>query len=263
MAAGSWSTATYACSAEDYLSTICVLAAPSTDWRNYVPADGRLLSIQQNSALFALIGTTYGGNGTTTFGVPDLRGRFLLGAGNSNYGTNYLPGQTGGSSTVTLTTNQIPAHAHALSAPLVLTGLTGSTNLGAVTGGTSSVSLGGVTFTADTSKLAMQAANSSAGSPSPTGAVLAIPAGPGNKIYASGAPDVAMAAGAFTGGITVTSAGTGSVTLAGTAPVTFGGTVTANGNTAATGGSQPFSIMPPYVAMYYMIATSGLFPSRN
>jgi microcystin-dependent protein len=263
LAAGAWSTASYACSAEDYLSTICVLAAPSTDWRNYAPADGRLLSISQNSALFALIGTTYGGNGTTTFGVPDLRGRFLLGAGNSNYGTNYLPGQVGGTPTVTLTTNQIPAHVHTLSAPLVLTGLTGSVNLGAATGGSSTVSLNGVTYNADTSKLALQAANSNAGSPSPTGAVLAIPATPANKIYSSSTPDVAMAAGAFTGGITVTANGTGTVTLAGTAPVVFGGAVTASGSTDPTGGSQPHSIMPPYVAMYYMIATSGLFPSRN
>ena len=48
--------------------------------RDYLPADGRLLSIAQNTALFSLLGNTYGGNGTTTFALPDLRGRTIIGA---------------------------------------------------------------------------------------------------------------------------------------------------------------------------------------
>lgn len=260
----SWSSVSQACSTEDYLSTICVLAAPSNDWRNYAPADGRLMPISQNSALFALIGTTYGGDGRVTFGLPDLRGRFLLGAGNSPANGNFVPGQTGGSTTVTLTVNNLPAHAHALAVPLTLTGLTGTANLGAVTGGTSSVSLAGVTYSANTSALRLNAVNAGAGTATPTDAYLSVPAGPANRIYTGGTPaTVAMAAGSISGAVTVTASGTGTVTLAGTAPVTVSGTATASGTTGPTGGSQPVSIMPPYVAMYYMIATSGIFPSRN
>ncbi|MYM91868.1 hypothetical protein GTP91_32415 [Rugamonas sp. FT82W] len=262
--AGSWSSASHACSTEDYLSTICVLAAPSNNWRNYAPADGRLMSIAQNSALFALIGTTYGGDGQSTFGLPDLRGRFLLGAGNSPSSGNFIVGQTGGATTTTLTINNLPAHQHSLAVPLTLTGLTGIANLGAVTGGTSSVSLAGVNYSADATQLRIQAVNAAAGTASPAGAYLAESAGPANRMYTTGSPPtVAMAAGAITGAVTVTASGTGTVTLAGTAPVTVGGTTTASGNTGITGATQPLSIMPPYIAMYYMIATAGIFPSRN
>lgn len=259
-----WSTASHACSAEDYLSTICVLAAPSNDWRGYAPADGRLMPISQNSALFALIGTTYGGDGNTTFALPDLRGRFLLGAGNGPGVGNYVPGQKSGTPTTTLTINNMPAHAHSLAVPLTLTGLTGSANLGAVTGGTSSVSMTGVTYTANASGLRLQAVNSPAGTASPTDAYLAVAAGPAARVYTGGTPaTVAMAAGAITGTVTVAASGNPTLTLAGNAPVTVGGTTTASGNTGPVGGTQPISIMPPYVAMYYMIATTGIFPSRN
>jgi microcystin-dependent protein len=77
--------------------------------------DGSLLSISENETLFQLIGTTYGGDGQTTFAVPDLRGRVpihmgqLTGGGGSG---NYQLAETGGVESVTLTTNQIPAHNH-------------------------------------------------------------------------------------------------------------------------------------------------------
>ena len=68
---------------------------------------GQLLSIAQYDALFSLIGTTYGGDGQTTFALPDLRGRVPI-----HQGATYVPGQLGGSETVTLTTGQIPGHSH-------------------------------------------------------------------------------------------------------------------------------------------------------
>lgn len=79
-----------------------------TDWQF---CNGQLLAISGNEALFSLIGTTYGGNGTTTFGLPDLRGRapMLAGAG-------FTLGQIGGSETVTLASTQIPSHTHAAGA---------------------------------------------------------------------------------------------------------------------------------------------------
>lgn len=82
--------------------------------------DGTLLPISQNAALFNLIGTTYGGDGTTTFGLPDLRGRLPLHAGPQN-----PLGQMGGSETVTLTTAQLPQHQHPVSA-VSAAGSTGS-----------------------------------------------------------------------------------------------------------------------------------------
>ena len=72
-------------------------------------ADGTVLSISQNTALFSLIGTQYGGNGTSTFALPDLRGRTLVGAGfNAGTGTNYVVGETTGTDTVTLSVANLP-----------------------------------------------------------------------------------------------------------------------------------------------------------
>ena len=87
---------------------------------NFVPrywarCDGSLLSIAANSALFSLLGTTFGGNGSTTFGLPDLRGRVVLGEGALNgTGTNYILGASGGSETRTLITTNLPAHTHTI-----------------------------------------------------------------------------------------------------------------------------------------------------
>lgn len=69
--------------------------------------DGSILPISQNDTLFNLIGTTYGGDGQTTFALPDLRGRVPL-----HQGSGFALAQTGGAETVTLTVNQIPAHSH-------------------------------------------------------------------------------------------------------------------------------------------------------
>jgi microcystin-dependent protein len=73
---------------------------------------GQLLDISQNSALFSLIGTTYGGDGVNTFGLPDLRGRTTLHQGQPPGGANYVVGEKGGQEAVTLTSNQMPAHNH-------------------------------------------------------------------------------------------------------------------------------------------------------
>jgi microcystin-dependent protein len=76
--------------------------------------DGSLLDISTNDALYTLLGTTYGGDGQYTFGLPDLRGRVPIHQGTlSQYGNSYLPGQTGGVETVPLTAINLPAHSHA------------------------------------------------------------------------------------------------------------------------------------------------------
>jgi len=79
---------------------------------------GQLLPIAQNSALFSLLGTTYGGNGTSTFALPDLRGRVPVGAGQGPGLSNYTLGEVSGTENVTLLINQMPAHAHTVSLTL-------------------------------------------------------------------------------------------------------------------------------------------------
>jgi microcystin-dependent protein len=74
--------------------------------------NGQLLSISQNTALFSLLGTTYGGNGQTTFALPDLRGRVPVHFGQGPGLSNYDQGQVGGTESVTLTPNQMPVHNH-------------------------------------------------------------------------------------------------------------------------------------------------------
>jgi microcystin-dependent protein len=75
---------------------------------------GQLLPISEYETLFVLIGTTYGGDGQQTFGLPDLRGRMPIDMGTGPGGVNFTIGQNGGVESVTLSVNQIPAHSHAL-----------------------------------------------------------------------------------------------------------------------------------------------------
>jgi microcystin-dependent protein len=82
--------------------------------RGWAQCNGQLLPIAQNTALFSLLGTMYGGNGTTNFGLPDLRGRVPIHLGQGPGLSNYSQGQAGGSENVTLLTTQIPAHTHTL-----------------------------------------------------------------------------------------------------------------------------------------------------
>lgn len=88
---------------------------------NYAPqgwafCDGSTKSIMDYQGLYSLIGTTYGGDGRTTFNVPDLRGRLPVGVGALTGGSNYVLAQTGGQEAVTLTEAQMPAHSHQLTA---------------------------------------------------------------------------------------------------------------------------------------------------
>lgn len=86
--------------------------------RGWALCAGQLLSIAQNDTLYALIGTTYGGDGVTTFGLPDLRGRIPVGQGQGQGLGTYVMGQQAGTETVTLSTLQIPQHNHGAIASL-------------------------------------------------------------------------------------------------------------------------------------------------
>ncbi|MBA2672882.1 tail fiber protein [Ramlibacter sp.] len=197
---------------------------------NYAPrgwafCNGQLMSIAQNSALFALLGTTYGGNGQTTFGLPDLRGRVIVGSQAGQQGPGLQPVQPGemagtnnvtvlgnGQTSFTLSQNNLPAHTHtATSALQASTNVTGSLNT---------------------------AAEGSMLSSTPTGA-------PGAQMYLP--TGTAPTAPVNLGGLTTTIGNTGSGAAV-VAPVTTQATV---------------SIMQPYTGINYVIALEGIFPSRN
>jgi microcystin-dependent protein len=111
---------------------------------NFAPAGwmfcaGQLLPISENETLFQLIGTTYGGDGQSTFALPDLRSRVPIHQGTGPGGSTHIIGEMGGVETVTLTTQQIPAHSHPL---LVSTAVaTNSNPAGSVPGESPSVTL--------------------------------------------------------------------------------------------------------------------------
>lgn len=153
-------------------------------------ANGQLVNKSTNQALFALYGTTYGGDGQQTFALPDLRGRVPISQGQGPGLQNYQQGQAGGSETTTVTVAQMPSHVH--------TGRVRATTAPATTD-------------------------------NPTGAVLAdFPSG--TKIYNPNfAPAVDMAAG----------------TVA----------------TDPAGGSQPVTVLSPYLAIRYCVVVEGLWPS--
>lgn len=158
--------------------------------RGYAMCNGQLLSIAQNTALFSILGTTYGGNGQTTFALPDLRSRVPIHFGQGPGLSSYSLGQVSGTESVTLTTGQMPAHNHP----------------------------------------ATVVANASAEATSdtlPNGNFLA----EGNNYRNTS--NAQMNANAV--------------------QVTIG----------IAGNSQPVSILQPYLALNYLIALEGIFPSRN
>lgn len=157
--------------------------------RNWAYCDGQIMQIAQNQALFALLGTQFGGNGTTTFALPDLRSRIPIGGGQLSGGSGYTVGQRGGVEQVTLISTQLPTHAHQ------------------------------VTGTLQTSD-----------SPESGDPTNNLPATAGRSQFTNGAANATM----------------GAVT----------------GTTSTAGGSQPHENRMPYIALNYVIALQGIFPSR-
>ena len=97
--------------ATPFLGMICLFGINFSP-RGWYACNGQLLAISQNDALFALLGTTFGGDGQNTFAVPDLRGRVPIHQGQGPGLSNYVIGQMAGSETVTLNSSQLPAHNH-------------------------------------------------------------------------------------------------------------------------------------------------------
>jgi microcystin-dependent protein len=190
-------------------------------WAN---CNGQLMSIAQNTALFSLLGTTYGGDGKTTFALPDMRGRSDLHAGQGPGLSNYFLGESGGQENVTLPVSTLPPHNH------------------------SSTTTGHAHATPPLPVTLMASSDPAIGV-LPENQVLAAGAlglgrGPSNLtyLYHAGPPNVALGPSA--------SAQSG---------VTGGQAVTTN----AAGGTIPHENRQPYLVLRCVIATEGIFPSQN
>ena len=99
------------CSAEPMLGSICIVGYNFCP-RGYTEAAGQILPIAQNTALFSLLGTTFGGNGQTTFALPDLRGRVPRGVGQGPGLSPIVDGEMSGQESVTILSSQMPPHTH-------------------------------------------------------------------------------------------------------------------------------------------------------
>ncbi|MDV6250358.1 phage tail protein [Vibrio sp. EA2] len=202
-----------ACSTTPFIGSMCVFAGNFAP-RGWAFAHGQLLPIAQYSALFSIVGTTYGGDGRTTFALPDTRGRTLIGWGHGPGLSNYQLGQRGGSETVALEEEQLPSHSH--TATTLMSGdidIDGVINLHVFGGKPNTKSAAG---------------NSLAG-----------------LKYASDAPDVMMSPDSVTFSLVAANNFTASTTVSG------------------TGGSQAHENRMPYIAVSWIIALQGYFPSRN
>ncbi len=199
---------------------------------------GQQMQVSQNQALFAVTGAMYGGNGSTNFNLPDLRGRVMVGSGTSPYLNNQSlnPGNFGGVANNTITVQNLPAHTHA--ATFTPSGSSTSATVSAAAAipvstvvGASSTPVGGNNY------LGAFQLNDSGG----VGVTLDGP-------YSSGtAPNGSALVGSATG--TVTLGG-----LTGSVSISAGGGVT---------NPSPLNNMQPYLALTMLIVTSGIFPMRD
>jgi microcystin-dependent protein len=112
---------------DPYIAEIRLFAGNFTP-RGWLRCDGQLIPIAQNIALFALLGTTYGGDGRTNFALPKLNGRAPLHAGQGFGLSSYEVGQQGGAAAVRLGSHQMPAHSHAPKASKSLATVSGANN---------------------------------------------------------------------------------------------------------------------------------------
>ena len=207
-----------------FLATILPFAATYAP-QGWADCVGQTMSIQQYTALFALLGTTYGGDGRTTFGIPDLRGRVIVGQGQGPGLANYVQGQRAGSENVTLTAAQLPAHSH------------GATQAASTVSGGTVVGL----------TLAVSQATGGHETPQP-GEYLAVMVANGENVSAY---------------IAAASRGN-TVPLGGLSGGSISGATVANGaiTIASTGNNQPHPNLQPYLVLRYIICIQGLFPPR-
>lgn len=262
--AAAWSPASFACSDTPVLASICIMAVPFTFGpfnRQFVAAAGQDLSINNYTALYSLIGTTYGQTNNATFKLPDLRGKFVVGAD----GVNYNAGDTGGKNAINLTTAQLPPHTFTVSAlPVALGAVTVSTVLPTLS---ATVNIASSVATGTVSGLKLNVVNSGSGAATPSGNYLGKSGSAIANIYSAATPDATLNAAAITGGnVSVTVPASSSIVTVPGATVTgtVGGTATVSGNTNVVGSGTAIDIRPSYIALtYYIAAQNGLYPSRD
>lgn len=250
-----WPQIASACSSEEYIGSICYTAAQFCP-AGFVPADGRSLNTQQYNALYSLLSTVYGGDGKTTFNVPDLRGRFPLGQGSGRADSNNI-GAKAGMASVTLSNNQIAPHIHPAT----------------FTPGGSSVD---VTVPAQPSTLSVGASLPLVTTASGTATTTPVPTGTNNYLGA-------LTAKAINGLSSYNVSFTGLFSQTKPSPVTASApvdtTVSGSAGTAAftfkvpTGGSvsvqpnlpvaAPVDIRPQSLTLLPCIAVLGLYPPRD
>ncbi|MCG8374474.1 MAG: tail fiber protein [Balneolales bacterium] len=192
---------------------------------NFIQCSGQSLAISSYTSLFSLIGTTFGGDGRSTFAVPDLRGRTGIGRGEGPGLEERFMGQYIGYETVTLDSTTLPTHTHS--------GDTLTISLAGL-----SVDLSHVTGTQHTSNL------------------------PGDSDHASGAYFAAtVGIDLFTeDSSSAVPMKAGTIVLSGDAPVS--GSAAVAGNVALAGANRPFGIIQPSLVINYCICTQGVYPSR-
>ncbi|KQT57709.1 hypothetical protein ASG52_23455 [Methylobacterium sp. Leaf456] len=237
-----------ACITEPYIGTICSF---SFDWcpSGYLPADGRQLTIREYTALFGLIGFTYGGDRTTNFNIPDLRGRVVVGKGT---GTGLQPvgmAQQFGQQTVTLTPAQTPLVPHTHSTAFTLTTSQQTINVPASAPNGASVSVN-TTAVNGSSTATQPVANGSTVYLANAGYFV----GTNNQLrglYTTTAPASGSAA-----SIPVT----GNPAFSFNASLVNGGTVTVASAAAAPTASVP--TQQPSLGQSVCIAVTGLYPNR-
>ena len=176
-------------STEPYLGSIVIFAGNFAP-RGWAFCAGQLLPISQNTALFSILGTTFGGNGQTTFALPDLRGRAPVGAGQGPGLTDVNLGEMAGQENVTLLTANMPSHSHLINCD-----------------------------------------NSGESSAAPSGLIPGVAGdrGANVNIYSNNAANATMNAQMV----------------------------------APAGNGLPFGIRDPFLGLNFIIATEGIFPSRN
>jgi microcystin-dependent protein len=251
-----------------YVGTVCFTAA------NYCPdgylvANGSVQSITQYQALYSLVGTAYGGDGRTTFGLPDLRGRAAIGLGQGPGLTNVQYGEKRGAENVTLSAAQVPVQQH--THPATFTGTGGGSGTPAQASGNVSLPVVVNIPRQDISVSGnLKIANSTATGAQAVSANAVLAKGGGQaSIYAPASTTADTNIGpsqTLTGSLaasTVNATAAGNVTL----PVTGGGGGI-TGGTVAVGSNQvvpaaiPVSLIPPEQALNACIAVYGLYPPR-
>lgn len=256
---GTGSLSAMACGTEPYVGTVCTFSfnfCPD----GYLPADGRQVTVQQYQLLFAVVGFTYGGNNTTLFNLPDLRGRVAVGTGTSDYGFTTNLGQKSGAAAATLSANNLPAHVHpATSSPLPAGSVVNGPLTLPVSGGTVS----GQTITGSVTVNALN------GATAPTGGV-SIPTSSANTIgkvasglgayYPQGSTPVAVPS---THNLAISGGSISGATASGTLKLPANNvavqvTVGPNNNVPAS----TISTMTPNLGQTTCIAVQGLFPQR-